>query len=61
MAELRVLRGEPDAADVAALVVALAIVRGPTDPPGPVGRAWSDRAAAAPGRPGAWRRSGLPG
>ncbi|MEV6446290.1 acyl-CoA carboxylase subunit epsilon [Amycolatopsis sp. NPDC051716] len=61
MAELRVLRGEPSAEELAALVVVLWGVlgrAGPADPPGPV---WADRAAAVPGRPGAWRRSGLPG
>jgi hypothetical protein len=60
MAELRVLRGKPDAAELAALVVALAVVRPPAAPARPSRRAWADCAAAAPRRPGAWRRSGLP-
>jgi hypothetical protein len=61
MTELRVLRGEPSAEELAALVVVLRAVlvrAGPADPPG---RVWADRAAEVPGRPGAWRRSGLPG
>ncbi|WP_103343299.1 acyl-CoA carboxylase subunit epsilon [Amycolatopsis sp. CA-126428] len=63
MAELRVLRGEPSAEELAALVVVLWGVLGRAGPDGedPPPRGWADRAAAVPGRPGAWRRSGLPG
>ena len=64
MAELRVLRGEPSAEELAALVVVLRAVlvrAGPEDEAPPPQGSWADRAAEVPGRPGAWRRSGLPG
>ena len=60
-AGLRVLRGEPSAAELAALVVVLRGLPVRAGRTAPARRVWADRAAAVPGRPGAWRRSGLPG
>lgn len=63
---LRVVHGEPDAAELAALTsVVLAAARVPTaGAPAARSSAWADRAALTrrvprPG-PGAWRASGLP-
>jgi hypothetical protein len=62
---LRVVRGEPDDAELAALLAVLATGAGDaaTPPAGPVS-AWRDRARSvhAPVQhgPGAWRASGLP-
>jgi hypothetical protein len=60
---LRIVRGEPDDAELAALLVVLA--RRAPDPGGRHPRsAWSDpewRSGVRRPRPGAWRRSGLPG
>ncbi|RSM38868.1 hypothetical protein DMA12_31670 [Amycolatopsis balhimycina DSM 5908] len=66
---VKVVRGEPDPAELAALVLALALctAAAPAREGGePAGRAWSDpawRPGAIPRprpRPGAWRLSGLP-
>ncbi|OZM75064.1 acetyl-CoA carboxylase biotin carboxyl carrier protein subunit [Amycolatopsis antarctica] len=62
---LRVVRGDPDDAELAALTAVLAAASPVPGGGGPVRRsAWADRAAALrhlprPG-PGAWRASGLP-
>jgi hypothetical protein len=62
----RVVRGEPDDAQLAALTVVLAAVAGSasTEPPSGPGSAWNDRHAMLrrplhPG-PGAWRTSTWP-
>ncbi|MEU6643785.1 acyl-CoA carboxylase subunit epsilon [Saccharomonospora sp. NPDC046836] len=63
---LRIVRGNPDDAEIAALTAVLAGLASPAPaPPGPRARSrWADRAALvrAPLRPGqgAWRASGLP-
>jgi hypothetical protein len=63
---LRVVRGEPDDAELAALtavVLGMAAVPRP-EPAQPRRSAWADRASALrrtlPHGPGAWRASGLP-
>ncbi|WP_253889254.1 acyl-CoA carboxylase subunit epsilon [Actinokineospora diospyrosa] len=62
---LRVVRGNPDAAELAALtVVVAAAANTPAEPPTATPSAWADRSALArrpltPG-PGAWRASGFP-
>lgn len=63
---LRVVRGEPDDTELAALtavVLSLASAATPTPEPAPRSR-WADRAALVrrplPFGPGAWRASGLP-
>ena len=68
---LSVVRGQPTAAEVAALVTVLtaraaarAALAGPPGPAGATRSAWSDRSrlmreSVSPG-PGAWRRSSLP-
>jgi hypothetical protein len=62
---LRVVRGEPDDAELAALTVALLAATAAPPASGPVARsAWGDRSAAVrrpliPGA-GAWRASSLP-
>ena len=63
---LRVVRGEPDDAELAALTaVVLSVTAAATEPePAPRSR-WADRAALVRrpmvAGPGAWRASGLPG
>ncbi len=63
---LRVVRGEPDDAELAALTtVVLGIVSGSVPATEPASRSrWADRAALVrrplPVGPGAWRASGLP-
>jgi len=61
---LRVVRGDPTAEEVAALVVALAAVSGSAAAPQPLRSQWRNRArnirpAIGPSA-GAWRASGLP-
>ncbi|MCP2302061.1 acyl-CoA carboxylase subunit epsilon [Actinokineospora globicatena] len=63
---LRVVRGNPDAAELAALtVVVAAAASAPAEPPAPLSTsAWSDKSSLVrrplPHGPGAWRSSGLP-
>ncbi|WP_367135244.1 acyl-CoA carboxylase subunit epsilon [Saccharothrix sp. HUAS TT1] len=64
---LRVVRGNPDDVELAALaaiVTGLAAADGPAGD-APRGSAWSDRSRQVrrplPHGPGAWRASGLPG
>ncbi len=61
---LRVVRGEPDDAELAALLAVLAARSGGTPPPAPPPSPWRDRGrslhAPAHHGPGAWRASGLP-
>jgi Acyl-CoA carboxylase epsilon subunit len=60
---LRVVRGEPTAEELAALVAVLAARAGAEPPPEPLRSAWADpaRQLFAPRvGPGAWRRSALP-
>jgi hypothetical protein len=62
---LRIVRGEPDDAELAALTAVVLGVRS-TAAPEPAQRSrWADRAALVrrplPVGPGAWRASGLPG
>ena len=61
---LRIVRGNPDAVEIAAVVAALTALRAPSDAPAPQRSLWSSRArntrpAARPG-PGAWRASMMP-
>ena len=61
---LRVVRGEPTAEELAALVAVLAARAAVAPPPPRVRPAWADPArrlglTSRPG-PGAWRRSALP-
>jgi hypothetical protein len=61
---LRVVRGEPTAEELAALVAVLAARAAVPAPAAPARSAWADPArrlglTARPG-PGAWRRSALP-
>lgn len=61
---LRVVRGGPSDAELAALVAVLAARPAPAEPPAVVRGAWADpatlvRQPLAPGV-GGWRRSGLP-
>lgn len=64
---LRVVRGNPTAAELAALVTVLAATMGERDAAAPAGRtsAWADRARRLrrplPHGRDAWRRDGLPG
>jgi Acyl-CoA carboxylase epsilon subunit len=61
---LRIVRGEPTGAEVAALVTVLAARAATASRPGPPRSAWADpaRRLRGPVRPGpdAWRRSALP-
>ncbi len=62
---LRVERGQPDDAEIAALLVVLsALARGAVAEPEPAVSSWADPAwrTGAPGRlgPAAWRLAGLP-
>jgi hypothetical protein len=63
---LRVVRGEPDDAELVALTaVVLGMAAAPqAEPAQPQPSAWADRASALrrtlPHGPGAWRASGLP-
>ncbi|HEX4723479.1 MAG TPA: acyl-CoA carboxylase subunit epsilon [Pseudonocardiaceae bacterium] len=63
---LRVVRGEPDDAELAALTaVVLSLASAATPTPEPAARSrWADRAALVrrplPFGPGAWRAAGLP-
>ncbi|HJP78149.1 MAG TPA: acyl-CoA carboxylase subunit epsilon [Pseudonocardiaceae bacterium] len=63
---LRVVRGEPDDAELVALTaVVLGLASAPRAEPAPPQRsAWADHASAMrrtlPHGPGAWRASGLP-
>ncbi|PPK69783.1 acyl-CoA carboxylase epsilon subunit [Actinokineospora auranticolor] len=63
---LRVVKGTPDPAELAALaaVIAAAPAAQPADPTPQPPSAWSDRAAATrrplPHGPGAWRASAFP-
>jgi hypothetical protein len=56
---LRVVRGDPDPVELAAVVVALATIRAADDLSTTRRSAWTDRAAhlraALPAGPGAWR------
>ena len=61
---LRIVRGNPDAVDIAAVVAALTALRAPSGTPAIQRSLWSSRArntrpAARPG-PGAWRASMMP-
>jgi hypothetical protein len=61
---LRIVRGNPDAVEIAAVVAALTALRSPGDSPAPQRSLWSSRArntrpATRPG-PGAWRASMMP-
>jgi len=62
---LRVVRGNPDDAELAALTAVVAALAGAPGPDSPTPRsAWADRASSLrrplPHGPGAWRASGLP-
>ena len=63
---LRIVRGEPDAAELAALTAIVAgLAAAPAEEDAPEPRsAWSDRASQVrrplPHGPGAWRASGFP-
>ncbi|WP_092778043.1 acyl-CoA carboxylase epsilon subunit [Actinokineospora terrae] len=63
---LRVVRGNPDAAELAALtVVVAAAASAPAETPAPLSTsAWADKSSLVrrplPHGPGAWRSSGLP-
>ncbi|KDN18878.1 acyl-CoA carboxylase epsilon subunit [Amycolatopsis rifamycinica] len=60
----RVVRGQPDDVELAALVAALLVAAAPVPVPAPARPAWADpawrRDAPLVARPGAWRLSGLP-
>jgi hypothetical protein len=61
---LRIVRGNPDAVEIAAVVAALTALRAPSGAPAPQRSLWSSRARntrpAMRPSPGAWRASMMP-